>query len=475
MLQGQAGGIETAQRVVGTLSGWVWGPVLLVLLVGTGFYLTILLRGLQFRQLGPALHDALIKRKEPGAEGDISHYQALMTALAATVGTGNIVGVATAIAVGGPGALFWMWITGLVGMATKYAEAVLGVRYRIVDARGEMNGGPHYYLSRGLGGGFGRVMGGLFALFASIAAFGIGNMVQSNSVADALRESFQIDPFWTGLVIAVLAGMVILGGIKSIGRFTGFFVPLMIVIYMLGSLVVLAINWRGIPDIFLYVIQDAFSPAAPMGAFAGATLMMAIRMGVARGVFSNESGLGTGGIAAAAAQTNEPVRQALVSMTQTFIDTIVVCSLTGFAIIATGAWMQTSQVTGMGLTGAPLTIQAFSTGLPGAWGGYIVSTGLALFAFSTILGWAYYGERNIEYLLGERAILPYRLLFIVAAFLGAWVLTLPDISGFQLVWDFADVMNGLMAFPNLIGLILLSGVVAKETRDYFERAAREPR
>jgi alanine or glycine:cation symporter, AGCS family len=473
MLQGQAGGIETAQRVVGTLSGWVWGPVLLVLLVGTGFYLTILLRGLQFRQLGPALHDALIKRKEPGAAGDISHYQALMTALAATVGTGNIVGVATAIAVGGPGALFWMWITGLVGMATKYAEAVLGVRYRIVDARGEMNGGPHYYLSRGLGGGFGRVMGGLFALFASIAAFGIGNMVQSNSVADALRESFQIDPFWTGLVIAVLAGMVILGGIKSIGRFTGFFVPLMIVVYMLGSLVVLAINWRGIPDIFVYVIRDAFSPAAPIGAFAGATLMMAIRMGVARGVFSNESGLGTGGIAAAAAQTNEPVRQALVSMTQTFIDTIVVCSLTGFAIIATGAWMQTSQITGMGLTGAPLTIQAFSTGLPGAWGGYIVSTGLALFAFSTILGWAYYGERNIEYLLGERAILPYRLLFIVAAFLGAWVLTLPDISGFQLVWDFADVMNGLMAFPNLIGLILLSGVVAKETRDYFERAARE--
>jgi alanine or glycine:cation symporter, AGCS family len=475
MLQGQGSGIETAQRVVGTLSGWVWGPVLLVLLVGTGFYLTILLRGLQFRQLGPALYDALVKRKEPGAEGDISHYQALMTALAATVGTGNIVGVATAIAVGGPGALFWMWITGLVGMATKYAEAVLGVRYRIVDARGEMNGGPHYYLSRGLGGGFGRVMGGLFALFASIAAFGIGNMVQSNSVADALRESFQIDPFWTGLVISVLAGMVILGGIRSIGRFTGFFVPLMIVVYMLGSLVVLAINWRGIPDIFVYVIRDAFSPAAPVGAFAGATLMMAIRMGVARGVFSNESGLGTGGIAAAAAQTNEPVRQALVSMTQTFIDTIVVCSLTGFAIIATGAWMQTSQITGMGLTGAPLTIQAFSTGLPGAWGGYIVSTGLALFAFSTILGWAYYGERNIEYLLGERAILPYRLLFIVAAFLGAWVLTLPDISGFQLVWDFADVMNGLMAFPNLIGLILLSGVVAKETRDYFERAAREPR
>jgi alanine or glycine:cation symporter, AGCS family len=470
MEQEAQGFINTAQELVGRISGWVWGWPLLILLVGTGFYLTFLLRGLQFRQLGPALYLALVVRREKAADGDISHFQALMTALAATVGTGNIVGVATAIAVGGPGALFWMWITGLVGMATKYAEAVLGVRYRVVDARGEMNGGPHYYLSRGIGGGLGRALGGLFALFAAIAAFGIGNMVQSNSVADALRDTFQIPPLWTGLVIAVLAGMVILGGIRSIGRFTGFFVPMMIIIYLIGSLIVLAINWRGIPDIFVYVIQDAFSPAAPVGGFAGATLMMAIRMGVARGVFSNESGLGTGGIAAAAAQTREPVTQALVSMTQTFIDTIIVCSLTGFAIIATGAWMQINPATGAALTGAPLTIQAFSTGLPGTWGGYIVSTGLALFAFSTILGWAYYGERNVEYLLGERAILPYRILFILAAFLGAWVLGLPDIQGFQLVWDFADVMNGLMAFPNLIGLLLLSGVVARETRDYFARA-----
>jgi alanine or glycine:cation symporter, AGCS family len=303
MEQEPQGLMNTAQEWVGAASGWVWGWPLLILLVGTGFYLTFLLRGLQFRQLGPSLHMALIKRREEGAEGDISHFQALMTALAATVGTGNIVGVATAIAVGGPGALFWMWITGLVGMATKYAEAVLGVRYRVVDARGEMNGGPHYYLSRGIGGGFGRLLGGMFALFAAIAAFGIGNMVQSNSVADAMRDTFQIPPFWTGLVIAVLAGAVILGGIRSIGRFTGFFVPMMITVYMIGSLVVLAINWRGIPEIFVYVIRDAFSPAAPIGGFAGATLMMAIRMGVARGVFSNESGLGTGGIAAAAAQT----------------------------------------------------------------------------------------------------------------------------------------------------------------------------
>jgi len=467
----QASGAERALEVVNELSGLVWGPVLLILLVGTGLYLTILLRALQFRQLGRSLHLALVKRHEVGGDvqGDISHFQALMTALAATVGTGNIAGVGAAIAAGGPGALFWMWMTGLVGMATKYSEAVLGVRYRIMDVRGEMAGGPAYYLSRGIGGGFGRFLGGLFAFMAAVAAFGIGNMVQSNSVADALQSSFGIPPIWTGIVLAVLAGAVILGGIKSIGRFTGLFVPVMIVFYMVGALIVLAINWRGIPAIFAYVVQDAFTPAAAAGGFLGATVMMAVRMGVARGVFSNESGLGTGGIAAAAAQTREPVTQALVSMTQTFIDTIVVCTLTGFAIIATGAWMQVDPNTGFGYTGAPLTIQAFSTGLPGQWGGYIVSIGLALFAFSTILGWSYYGERNIEYLVGVRAVLPYRLAFIGAAFVGAWVLGVGGITGFELVWGFADVMNGLMAFPNLIGLLLLSGVVAKETREYFAR------
>lgn len=459
--------MNSAHEWIKILGSWVWGWSLLSLLAGTGLYLTIRLRGLQFRALGRSLYTALIIRREEGASGDISHFHALMTALAATVGTGNIVGVAAAIAVGGPGALFWMWITGLVGMATKYAEAVLGVRYRIRDSRGEMNGGPQHYLSRGIGGRGGKLLGGLFALFACIAAFGIGNMVQSNSVADAVRSSFHIDPFWTGLAIAVLAGAVILGGIRSIGKFAGVFVPLMILTYTAGSLVVLAMNWRGIPEIFLYVLTDAFRPAAPIGGFAGATLMMAVRMGIARGVFSNESGLGTGGIAAAAAQTREPVTQALVSMTQTFIDTIVICSMTGFAIIATGAWMRVDALTGRGLTGAPLTIQAFSTGLPGSWGGSIVAVSLAFFAFSTILGWAYYGERNIEYLLGTRAIMPYRLIYILASFVGAWVLTLPDIHGFQLVWDFADLMNGLMAFPNLIGLLLLSGVVVRETRHYF--------
>jgi AGCS family alanine or glycine:cation symporter len=463
--------VDAALFWTGKVSAWVWGWPLLILLVGTGVYLTVLLRGLQFRELGHSLYLALIKRREEGAEvqGDISHFQALMTALAATVGTGNIAGVAAAIATGGPGALFWMWITGLVGMATKYSEAVLGVRYRVVDARGEMAGGPMYYLSRGIGGGLGRFLGGLFALFAAIAAFGIGNMVQSNSVADALNSSFGVDPFWTGVVIAVLSGMVILGGIRSIGRFTGFFVPVMILFYIVGALVVLAINWRGLDDIFVYVIRDAFRPAAAVGGFTGATLMAAIRFGVARGVFSNESGLGTGGIAAAAAETREPVTQALVSMTQTFIDTIVVCSMTGFVIIATGAWYQVDPGTGAAFTGAPLTIRAFSTGLPGTWGGYIVSIGLALFAFSTILGWSYYGERSIEYLIGTRAILPYRVLFIFAAFMGAWVLSFSETGGFELVWGFADVMNGAMAFPNLVGLLLLSGVIARETREYFGR------
>ncbi len=459
--------VDGALATVGEISGLVWGWPMLVLLVGTGVYLSFLLRGLQFRQLGHSLYLALVKRTEEGAEGDISHFQALMTALAATVGTGNIAGVAAAIALGGPGALFWMWITGLVGMATKYAEAVLGVRYRVTDERGEMAGGPQYYLSRGVGGWFGRTLGFLFALFAAIAAFGIGNMVQSNSVADALSSSFGVPPLWTGIVIAVLTALVILGGIRSIGRVTSVFVPVMILFYILGALVVLGINWRGLDDIFVYVLRDAFRPAAAAGGFAGATLMAAIRWGVARGVFSNESGLGTGGIAAAAAQTREPVAQALVSMTQTFIDTIVVCSMTGFTIIATGTWMEVDPGTGVAYTGASLTVQAFSTGLPGNWGGYIVSIGLALFAYSTILGWSYYGERNIEYLLGARAIFPYRVLFIIASFVGCWVLTLPNAGGFELVWGFADIMNGLMAFPNLIGLLLLSGVVARETREYF--------
>lgn len=433
------------------ISDFVWGIPLLVLLVGTGIYLTIRLRGLQFWALWESLYLALIKRRESGdSPGDITHFQALMTALAATVGTGNIAGVATAIAIGGPGALFWMWITGLVGMATKYSEAVLGVKYREIDEFGTMSGGPMYYISKGLGW---KWLGALFALFASIAAFGIGNMVQSNSVADAAISSFGIPTWVTGVVLAVATALVILGGIKSIGRVAEFIVPFMIVFYMLAALVVTIINYEGIPAIFIYVFKDAFTPSAASGGFAGATVMLSIRMGVARGVFSNESGLGSASIAAAAAQTKHPVTQALVSMTQTFIDTIVVCSFTGFVIISSGVWDN-------GMTGAQLTTAAFSHGLPGTWGGIIVAIGLIFFAYSTILGWSYYGEKSLEYLLGPKSVKPYRILFCIFVFVGAVV-------KLDLVWTISDVMNGLMAFPNLIGLLGLAGIVAAETKDYF--------
>lgn len=440
---------------INTASSYVWGPPMLVLLVGTGIYLTFLLRGLQFRTLKHSLYLALIKRKEDShAAGDISHFQALMTALAATVGTGNIAGVATAIASGGPGALFWMWITGLFGMATKYAEAVLAVKYRVVDENGMMSGGPMYYLSRGLKNQrLGKFLGMLFALFAAIAAFGIGNMVQSNSVADAMHGSFGVPHAATGIVLAAATALVILGGIRSIARTASVLVPVMIVLYMLGGLLVLLINWRGIPNIVLYVLSDAFTPSAALGGFAGATVMQGIRYGVARGVFSNESGLGSSPIAAAAAQTKNPVTQALVSMTQTFIDTIVVCSITGFTIIATGVWTT-------GKTGAQLTTAAFSTGLPGESGGLIVAIGLILFAYSTLLGWSYYGEKSVEYLFGVKSIKPYRVVFSIFVAVGA-------VAQLQLVWSLADLMNGLMAIPNLIGLLALSGVIVAETKKHF--------
>jgi len=456
--------MEAVEEVLGQVSGFVWGPLFLVpLLLLTGVFLTVRLRGLQFRELWHSLWLALVVRKERGAEGDISHFQALMTALAATVGTGNIVGVATAIAAGGPGALFWMWMTGLVGMATKYSEALLSVRYRDVDEKGEQTGGPMYYLDKGIGGPVGKVLGVSFAIFAAVAAFGIGNMVQSNAVSSAVVNSagtfgFTLHPGGIGLVLAILAAMVILGGIKSIGRFTGTFVPVMIVLYMGGASVILVLNAAGIPEALRLIFQGAFSPVAAGGGFLGAGVAQAIRFGVARGIFSNESGLGSAGIAAAAAQTREPTRQALVSMTQTFIDTIVVCSFTGIAIISTGAWQS-------GNDGAELTQLAFRTGLPGQAGGLIVAVSLSLFAFSTMLGWAYYGEKSLEYLLGVRAVMPYRIVFILVIFLGS-------IGTLDVVWLLSDIMNGLMALPNLIGLLLLSGVIVAETRSYFERIGR---
>jgi AGCS family alanine or glycine:cation symporter len=453
--------MDSGTAFVQSLSDLVWGPYLLIpLLLLTGLFLTLRLRGLQFTELWHALWLGLVVRKEQGAQGDISHFQALMTALAATVGTGNIVGVATAISLGGPGALFWMWMTGLVGMATKYSEALLSVKYRTVDERGEQCGGPMYYLARGIRNrALGRTLGALFACFAAIAAFGIGNMVQSNSIAHALEESFRVPLWLTGLVIAVAAGAVILGGIKSIGKFTSLLVPAMIVAYVAAILVLLVLHADRIPAAFALVFQGAFEGTAAAGGFTGAVVASAIRFGVARGIFSNESGLGSAGIAAAAAETKEPARQALVSMTQTFIDTIVVCTCTGLAILVTGAWSS-------GLSGAGLTQLAFRDGLPGELGPVVVAVSLSLFAFSTILGWSYYGEKSVEYLLGRRAVVPYRVVFVLFAFVGA-------VRSLDFVWAVADVLNGLMALPNLVGLLLLSSVVVAETRGYLERRRQD--
>lgn len=439
------------------LSGYVWGVPLLVLLVGTGVLLTIRLRLLQVFMLPYALYETFVKPKAH-EQGDISHFQALMVALAATIGTGNIIGVATAISVGGPGALFWMWITAAFGMATKYAEGVLAVKYRVVDENGEMSGGPMYYIERGLGC---RWLGIMFALFGSIAAFGIGNMVQANAVAGNLKESLGFSPFATGLVLAVFTGLVIFGGVKNIGRVSAVMVPVMALVYVAGCLVILGRYAAEVPSALLMVFHDAFTGTAATGGFLGSAVMLAIQKGVSRGVFSNESGMGSAPIAAAAAKTNEPCEQALVSMTGTFIDTIIVCTMTGLVIIVTGAWHSGAEV-------SALTKSAFDTGLPGNGGGFIVSFGIVFFAYSTIIGWAYYGEKCMEYLLGVKALLPYRLVYAVAVLVGASV-------KLDLVWNFADVMNGLMAIPNLIALLGLSGVVVAETNRFLAQRREKGR
>ncbi len=442
-------------RIAEWLTGFrdfLWGPPLIILLVGTGIYLTVFLRGLQFRTLFHSLWLALVKRKEAGdAPGDITHFQALMTALAATVGTGNIAGVATAIAAGGPGALFWMWITGLFGMATKFSEAVLAVRYRVTDSKGRMSGGPMYYLSRGMGS---RTLAVLFAAMAAIAAFGIGNLVQANSVADVVESQIGISPWFTGILLAAATAMVLLGGVRGIARTASTLVPAMIILYVGGALVALILGYRAIPGIFAEVLSQAFQPTAAAGGFLGATVRQAIQSGVSRGVFSNESGLGSSAIAAAAARTKNPTTQALVSMTQTFIDTIVVCTLTGFVILLTGAWET-------GATGADLTAAAFQQALPGNFGGFLVGFGLILFAYTTILGWSYYGEKCFTYLFGEKSAVPYRVLFCAAVMLGA-------VMELEIVWTFSDIMNGLMAIPNLIGLVVLSRVIRSEAAGEFK-------
>ncbi|MFT0846168.1 sodium:alanine symporter family protein [Actinomycetaceae bacterium L2_0104] len=451
---------EKIQEFFEWLSGIVWGPFILIpLLLGTGIYLTIRLGGIQIAKLLPALSLGLIRRRDDGSEGDISQFQALTTALAATVGTGNIVGVATAIGIGGPGALFWMWVTGLFGMASKYTEAFLGVRFRTADAAGERNGGPQQYLERGIKGPLGKVLAWSFTIFAILACFGIGNMTQGNSIAANMENSFSVPAWVTGIVLTVVVIAVLVGGIKSIGKVTAGFVPIMIVFYVVSALYILAVNITDVPAAFATIFHDAFTGSAAAGGFTGSALIIVIQYGMARGIFSNESGMGSAAIAASAAQTSHPVRQGLVSMTQTFIDTIIVVSMTGLVIVTTGAYTFVDDA-GEQISASLMTGEAFSHGLPGQWGHWVVTISLAMFAFSTVLGWSYYGERNIEKLLGRKAVLPFRLVFSLVVYVGCT-------TELGVVWAFSDVMNGLMAIPNLIGLIILSGLVARETKEYL--------
>ena len=448
--------LDRVDDVLVDISAVIWGPyVLIFLLLLTGIVLTIRLRALQVHKLGPALHLGLLRRKDHGAEqGDVSQFQALTTALAATVGTGNIVGVATAISVGGPGALFWMWITAIFGMASKYTEAFLAVRFRTTDAAGEKSGGPQYYLQRGIRGPLGKALALTFAVFAVLASFGIGNMTQGNSIAGNVEHSFGVAPWITGIVLTVFTLVVLVGGIKSIGRVTAAFVPVMIVAYVVGAVYILIVNAGAIPGALASVFTDAFTGTAATGGFIGSSIMIAMRMGMARGIFSNESGMGSAAIAAASARTTHPVRQGLVSMTQTFIDTIIVVTCTGLVLLTTGTWTAGPD------QAATMTGEAFTHGLPGEWGHWIVTIALALFAYSTILGWAYYGERCVERLVGRGGVMPFRVVFALVVYVGCT-------QTLSIVWNFSDIMNGLMAIPNLIGLLILSGLVARETRWYL--------
>ncbi len=439
--------METLDKIISQASSLIWGVPMLILLVGTGLYLTIKLRGLQFWALGHAFK--LIFTKEENAKGDITHFQALMTALAATVGIGNIVGVATAITFGGPGAVFWMWVTGLVGMATKYSEAILAVKYREQGSNG-YKGGPMYYLAKGANM---PKLAFAFAAFTVLASFGIGNMTQSNAIANALSSQFATPTWITGIVLLTITSFVILGGIKSIGKTTSILIPFMIAVYLTTAIIILATNADKISDAFGLIFYHAFNPIAAGGGFAGAAVAAAIRYGIARGVFSNESGLGSAPIAAAAAKTNDPVKQALVSMTQTFIDTLVVCTMTALIILMAPVWTT-------GGSAGELTLKSFEYFL-GDYGSFVVVLATILFGYSTILGWSYYGERAFEYIFGEDSIKFYRIIFVSFVLVGAML-------ELKLVWNFSDLANGLMAIPNLIALLLLSKIVSEETNRYFK-------
>ena len=442
----------TIESIASSLASWVWGLPLIVLLFGTHLFLTVRTGFIQ-RHMGRAIRISMSRKKE--GEGDVSQFGALMTALAATIGTGNIIGVAGAIAAGGPGAVLWMWLTGVFGIATKYSEAVLAVKYRVQMPDGSFAGGPMYALERGLGM---KWLGVVFAVFTAIAAFGIGNMAQANSVVEMLKdeiikpdaESVTIMRWVAGSVMAALTAAVILGGVKSIAKVCEFFVPVMAVVYVVGCVFVLVKNFGALPQALADIWHGAWNGTAAVGGFTGAVVSKAIQQGIARGLFSNESGLGSAPIVAAAAQTRNPVRQALVSSTGTFWDTVVVCLMTGLVIVSSGHWKE-------GLPKSQLTAAAF--GELHTIGPIFLLFGLMTFVFSTILGWSYYGERAAEYLFGPKAVKPYRFAWVAAVLIGS-------VHPAKTVWDFSDAANGLMAVPNLIALLLLSGVVASETRQY---------
>lgn len=439
--------MATLEKVLDQISGYVWGVPLLVLLFGTHLFLTFRLGFIQ-KYTFRAIRMSFTRSSE--GEGEISHFGALVTALAATIGTGNIVGVATAVAAGGPGAVLWMWLTGVFGIATKYAEAVLSVKYRTVAEDGTVSGGPMYVLEKAMKM---KWLAVLFALFTSVAAFGIGNMVQANSIATMVQHNFHVSTWITGVVLTVFTAVVIIGGITSIAKVCEYLVPFMAFFYVAGCIVLLFLRQETILDSIQLIISSAFTGQAAMGGFAGAGVKEAMRFGIARGLFSNESGLGSAPIVAAAAQTKHPVKQALISSTGTFWDTVVVCLATGIVIVNSGLWQS-------GLKGAELTSAAFNE-VPYI-GNAVLTFGLLTFVFSTILGWSYYGEKAIEYLFGKKLIMPYRWAWVAAVMVGS-------VASLQVVWTFADIANGLMALPNLVSLIVLSPVVAAETKDYFSR------
>ena len=467
--------METLTAALHAIDGFVWGPATIVLLTGAGAYLTFRLGFVQLRHLVHAIACVAGKYDDPRERGELTHFKALSTALSATIGTGNIAGVATAIAAGGPGAVFWMWVTALLGMATKFTSCTLAVKYRRVHADGSVAGGPMHFLSLGLSNRrLGAWLGGAFALFGMIASFGIGNMVQANSVVNGLNHllppsvheagfafpnGFEISwaSLFIGLALAGLTAVVILGGIRRIATAAGVIVPFMCLFYVIGALTILLLRIDAIPAAFSEIFRHAFSPYAVGGGALGATVSQAIRFGVARGIFSNESGLGSAPIAHAAARTDEPVREGVVAMLGPFIDTLVVCTMTALVILVTRAHLS-------GLDGGAMTAEAFRTGLFG-YGHYLVGIGLALFAYSTIVAWSYYGDRCAEYLFGERAVPIYRRLYVACVVVGAT-------GGLRTIWTVADVFNALMALPNLVGLVLLSGGVARDARDYFARLRR---